>query len=613
VEIPWKFRRKKEEKDEKEKEDDDDKFLDKEDEEDFDEEDQPKSETPSNTTPLKISTKITLRLPTGWPSAKTLEAHVKYLIDTIRRLDNTVEKAKFRQFREDERYGRRKRGKEDRERDWTKREQIDFRNALMVYGAGPWALIKLKANLHKTVEQIDEFFAIVIEQAKQQATKPIGKGTSQEEDGEKEDEGNDSMQADESQEVEEKKDGKSETPSKNILQNVDFKLAPISTTMARKLLRRIKMMDDIRNNMLKNPDIEEKLKKAKSFDMPNWWGYSHDKMLLEYVAKFGIGYNQDWEEFLNDAECPLFKNVHGKVEHKKTKHKFLLQFLTERPVVSRLEYLCLVVMEAQAYSEGGQYGIPTFIYSTRSYKDGRKSDDGFQDPERIKSGSRSVIRDVPRDDEGKPILPYQIKGITILNLGAIVWDRPAFSSRNYIWPVGFKSQRRLPSVKRSGEYVIYTSEIIDGGNAPIFQVTPSDDPNLIMKHTTSSGVWCEMLKLIKKKPTVSVSGPEMFGFSDNTIKMLIQELPNARKCKSYGWKEYDGSTPLASSNPGSPSQHNMEDPSESLTPMRTTRQSDANANANANANTSVNDSMEVEPRERGSESSSSDSDEIDAD
>jgi len=605
-----------EKKEEKEEKDDDDKFLDKEDDEDFDEEDQPvgpKTETPS-TTPIKISTKITLRLPTGWPSAKTLEAHVKYLIDTIRRLDNTVEKAKFRQFREDERYGRRKRGKEDRERDWTKREQIDFRNALMIYGAGPWAVIKTKANLHKTVEQIDEFFQIVIEQAKQQATKPIGKGTKEEEDGEKEDDANDSMQADEAQELEgEKKDGsqpKSETPSKNILQNVDFKLAPISTTMARKLLRRIKMMDDIRNNMLKNPEIDEKLKKAKSFDMPNWWGYNNDKMLLEYVAKFGIGYNQDWEEFLNDQECPLFKNIHGKVEHKKTKHKFLLQFLTERPVVSRLEYICLVVMEAQAYSEG-VYGIPTFIYSTRSYKDGRKSDDGFQDPERIKSGSRSVIRDVPRDDEGKPILPYQIKGITILNLGSIVWDRPAFSSRNYIWPVGFKSQRRLPSVKRSGEYVIYTSEIIDGGNAPIFQVTPADDSNLVMKHTTSSGVWCEMLKLIKKKPTVSVSGPEMFGFSDNTIKMLIQELPNARKCKSYGWKEYDGSTPAASSNPGSPSaQVSEEGASEvSTTPMKTTRLSDANLNQ------SQNDSMEVEARNpaNGSESSSSESEDIDAD
>lgn len=30
-----------------------------------------------------------------------------------------------------------------------------------------------------------------------------------------------------------------------------------------------------------------------------------------------------------------------------------------------------------------------------------------------------------------------------------------------------------------------------------------------MQHSTSSGVWCEMLKMIKKKSSVSVSGPEV--------------------------------------------------------------------------------------------------------
>lgn len=31
----------------------------------------------------------------------------------------------------------------------------------------------------------------------------------------------------------------------------------------------------------------------------------------------------------------------------------------------------------------------------------------------------------------------------------------------------------------------------------------------------------------------------MFGFSDPTVKMLIQELPNARKCNNYLWKDFD--------------------------------------------------------------------------
>jgi len=138
-----------------------------------------------------------------------------------------------------------------------------------------------------------------------------------------------------------------------------------------------------------------------------------------------------------------------------------------------------------------------------------------------------------------------------------VWDRPNFHSRNYIWPVGYKSTRKFPSISNPGEYVTYTSEIIDGGSGPIFQVTPSDDPSLVIKHATSSGVWCETLKLIKKRPTVSISGPEMYGFSDPTVKMLIQELENAHKCKNYQWKDFDSpnnnTQTTNTSNPTSPS------------------------------------------------------------
>ncbi len=74
---------------------------------------------------------------------------------------------------------------------------------------------------------------------------------------------------------------------------------------------------------------------------------------------------------------------------------------------------------------------------------------------------------------------------------------------------------------------------------PVFTVTPADDPSRVLTHSTSSGVWCETLKLIKKKANVSVSGPEMFGFSDATVKMLIQELPNAKKCTGYAWRNFD--------------------------------------------------------------------------
>lgn len=52
-------------------------------------------------------------------------------------------------------------------------------------------------------------------------------------------------------------------------------------------------------------------------------------------------------------------------------------------------------------------------------------------------------------------------------------------------------------------------------------------------------VWSEVLAKIKRRSSVSVSGPEMFGFSDPVIKMLIQELPNAEKCQQYAFKAFN--------------------------------------------------------------------------
>jgi len=35
----------------------------------------------------------------------------------------------------------------------------------------------------------------------------------------------------------------------------------------------------------------------------------------------------------------------------------------------------------------------------------------------------------------------------------------------------------------------------------------------------------------------SASGPDYFGFTSSTIAKLIQDLPNADKCKNYRWQK----------------------------------------------------------------------------
>jgi hypothetical protein len=55
-----------------------------------------------------------------------------------------------------------------------------------------------------------------------------------------------------------------------------------------------------------------------------------------------------------------------------------------------------------------------------------------------------TTRDIARDSDGKPLMPIVAKGATIHNLGVIVHDRPSYHSKNYIWPVGYRSTRKLP-------------------------------------------------------------------------------------------------------------------------------------------------------------------------
>jgi hypothetical protein len=75
----------------------------------------------------------------------------------------------------------------DRQREWSKREQNDFRVALMQHGAGDWDLIRVKAGLHKSIDQIEEYFEFLVDQCKhlvetRPAVKPASEGDSSKEE-----------------------------------------------------------------------------------------------------------------------------------------------------------------------------------------------------------------------------------------------------------------------------------------------------------------------------------------------------------------------------------------------------------------------------------------------
>ncbi|CAH1761764.1 16643_t:CDS:10 [Entrophospora sp. SA101] len=147
-----------------------------------------------------------------------------------------------------------------------------------------------------------------------------------------------------------------------------------------------------------------------------------------------------------------------------------------------------------------------------------------------------------RDDrtDAKRIEPLPMNPDDTLKLpvtiGEIVWDREAYHTNRYIFPVGFMSKKQYLSAVDVTRRTTYTSEILDGGDTPIFQITAEDQPGRKFSASSSSGVWKKILDEINVQGVPSkthASGPEMLGLSHLGITKYIQELPGAEKCTKY--------------------------------------------------------------------------------
>ncbi|KAG2181735.1 hypothetical protein INT44_008550 [Umbelopsis vinacea] len=149
-----------------------------------------------------------------------------------------------------------------------------------------------------------------------------------------------------------------------------------------------------------------------------------------------------------------------------------------------------------------------------------------------------AVQPLPRRPDGTIALPVTIgrgtNEVIIYSIGSVVCDREGFHNPRYIWPVGFKSKKYLPSLTTPSKKTGYISEILDGGNAPI--VTPEDSPSTVFSGASASGVWKQLLDQIASLGVTAkthASGPEMLGLSNLAVTKAIQELPDADKCTRY--------------------------------------------------------------------------------
>jgi SNF2-related domain/Helicase conserved C-terminal domain/F/Y rich C-terminus/F/Y-rich N-terminus len=479
------------------------------------------------------------------------------------------EKAEQKRLRQLEREAERER----RKLDFTKRDLQVFRGAVMSYGPANWHRVLALAKLEpKTVELLEAKFGELVAEAK----RVLGI-----------DEGNDKQQTaaafstaaaddnddDDGADREEDVKDDSEADASSLYQ---FELSP---GMARRLLTRLTLWEEMAE-ALEHENLGEHIARAHRLSMPHWWeSPAHDRELLEKCAEWGLSADApEWVAYLKTDDAIFYARNSGgdaavvPAKEKRTRAAFLRDYVKDRAVlVDRLHYLLDLILRplsgggpsssssssgpvasssdalAATATETAATATRTARAATTTSADSRKrerptSNVGDRAPKR--SRYRDVAREVRRDADGEPILPFNARGALIESLGEIDATNPTFHNRNYIFPVGFRCSRQQPSLANPSRQARVIAEIKRGPDGNCLFSIETEDGLVRWEHTTPSGAWQRALRALKRRQNVSVSGPEMLGLAVPTVQKLIQDLPNANACAKYHWKTFTASGQL---------------------------------------------------------------------
>lgn len=123
-----------------------------------------------------------------------------------------------------------------------------------------------------------------------------------------------------------------------------------------------------------------------------------------------------------------------------------------------------------------------------------------------------------------PKLPVVIDGITVLSLGRIILDRPAFYNDSCIYPSSYKITRLFMNK-------IFSCRIVDNGEqSPIFQISLVSDPtNFSFSGQTTDDVHAELLQAFDTTIPFVLDGDSFFGLKNKRIREFINMLPNAKR------------------------------------------------------------------------------------
>lgn len=265
---------------------------------------------------------------------------------------------------------------------------------------------------------------------------------------------------------------------------------------------------------------EESMKNVKNLDLPKEWkSIEHDRILFELVSEKGFSYldsiyedntflnfDLDKDDYMNRIIflCDFFKTI---TQTQKTKKKNQIREIQNELLNSKLKT--------------------------------EVSQDNFLNQDSLDGSGKKKFRKSLDLDLLNIIYPLQISPtLRLINLGKIEYKRPAFHNENNIFPIGYKAVREHYSYLNPHIKALYTCEILDGGEKPLFKVTfENEEDNSIIKDTCTA-CWiiiCNKINDIiqNRKGKVTISGTERFGLADATVVKLIQNQPEFKLLSKY--------------------------------------------------------------------------------
>ncbi|KAI7893768.1 F/Y-rich N-terminus-domain-containing protein [Mucor mucedo] len=157
----------------------------------------------------------------------------------------------------------------------------------------------------------------------------------------------------------------------------------------------------------------------------------------------------------------------------------------------------------------------------------------------------TVVRtyyEVDRDNTGAYILPVEIDSWTVVDLGTVIYERPAYHNQRYIYPANYTVRKWYRSMVDPKSDTQYTCRILENGREPKFEVTADDCP-MTYSGPTPTTVWTIIVRrafaIRNQEYGHNPVGPDFFGLRKNTIAKMIQDLPNASKCSQYVWQTFE--------------------------------------------------------------------------